>query len=143
MTTGPANLIDELAAHVAVALSLNYAAVPDLQRREIYAHRMDRPEAEGTASVLRFTGGPGDDYLPVRLVTVQCLTQGPTEAEALERAWLIYSVFLDGGFPARGVALPHWRLLAVDALQKPSAVGAMEGGGADVSFNWLIDAVPL
>jgi hypothetical protein len=144
-------LLDELAAYVANAAGLRYsdadcAPVPPSTaplKRQLFVNRLDRASADPLASVLRSTGGPADEYTPTQQHTVQVLTQGETESAALARAWSIYWVFYAGGLPARGVRLTTWLLLRVDAMQKPSALGPLEGGGADVSFNWLIDAVPV
>lgn len=137
-------LLDELATHVAAALSLHYATVPDGENRQLYTHRLARPEADEVASVLRNTGGPGDGYGPLRSLTVQCLTQAPTEAAAMARAWRIFGVFLDAdNLPVRNLDLTTWRILTIDALQKPAGLGPLDGGGADVSFNWIIKAAAI
>ncbi|HUX16909.1 MAG TPA: hypothetical protein VMW52_10585 [Phycisphaerae bacterium] len=137
-------LLDELAACVAEACGLSYKTVPEGQARQLYVHRMDRREADQTASVLRLTGGPAGEYLPTLVLTVQCLTQAATEAEALARAWAIHDCFVtDAGLPQREISLSTWRIVRIDAMQRPSAIGPLAGGGADVSFNWLIEAAPL
>ncbi len=134
-------LLDELAAYVAAGLSLHYATVPDGQQRELFIGRMDRRDADPTASVIRASGGPAGSYDPIEGVSVQVLTQGPTEAAALARAEAIWRLFFDAdGYPVRNLALTAWRLLAIDAQQRPTPIGVNESGGVDVSFNWLIRA---
>ena len=136
-------LLDELAAWVAGELDVAYeTAVGGL--RGLFIHRLNRETAEAVASALRLTGGPGEGCQPTVTVTVQCLTQAPTEAEALQRAWAIHELMLDARrLPKRDWTLTTWRIIRIDALAKPQAVGPLDGGGADVSQNWIIEAVPL
>ncbi len=136
-------LLDELAAWVAEQLGVAYETAED-GLRGLFTYRIDREHAEGVASVLRLTGGPGEGHNPTVTVTVQCMTQGPTEQAAMQRAWAIHELMLTARrLPKRDWTLTTWRILRIDALAKPQAVGPLDGGGADVSQNWIIEAVPL
>lgn len=135
-------LLNELAAYIGAQLNLNFADVPQGEQRELYVHRLDREAADATASVLRLSGGPASEYMPTVALTIQCRTQAASEQAALERAWAIHDVFITtSGLPVRGLQLTNWLLLKIDAVQKPFALGPLAGGGADVSFNWIIEAV--
>lgn len=146
MDATPDTLISELAAHVADALDLvlDDDDVTEQTPRELFIDRLDRDAAAAIASVIRFTGGPGGAFQPHRDCTVQVLTAGPTEAEARARAWAIRELFTDAaGRPSRNADLTTWRMLKIDPIQEPTPIGGNEQGGIDVSFNWLIRAVPI
>lgn len=138
--------IDELAGYIATELSLNFKTVPGGEKRQVFTYRMDRETADDVASVLRLTGGPASgSERPAEIVTVQCRTQSiSNELGAFQRAWAIYELFMDSDRLAKNnIQLTNWLMLSIDALQKPAAIGMLEPtGGADVVFNWIINAVP-
>jgi len=101
------------------------------------------PQDGSLATVVRETGGPGGEYVPVADYTFQLTTRGADYAEARARAAALYDCVYPPGarVPVRNANLSaDWRALAIDAAQPPADLGRGEDGRHRVVFNLIVRA---